>query len=92
MQYILYNIYIYIILYIYIYFFFRHSGSFFDSIRRTEYENPKSKKRLRQEKYRACILVNESSTSTLVEELINISINLLSPAIQSVSISGQQTI
>ena len=37
------------------------------------------------------MLVNETSTSILVEELMNISVNLLSPAIQSVSINGQQT-
>ena len=86
MQYILYNIYIYNTIYIYIFFLYILEVS----LTLLEEQNTRTQKA--REEYRARILFNENSTSTLVEELINISINLLSPAIQSVSISGQQAI
>ena len=86
MQYILYNIYIYNTIYIYIFFLDIREVS----LTLLEEQNTRTQKA--REEYRARILFNENSTSTLVEELINISINLLSPAIQSVSISGQQAI
>ena len=86
MQYILYNIYIYNTIYIYIFFLDIREVSL------TILEEQNTRTQKAREEYRARILFNENSTSTLVEELINISINLLSPAIQSVSISGQQAI
>ena len=55
------------------------SASFFDSSKRIEVQNVKGKKALRQEEDPPTILVNETSTSMLVEEPTDINVNLLAP-------------
>lgn len=68
------------------------SASFFSSFKTTDDQNVKEKKRLRHRKDPPAILVNENSTSTLVEKPIDINENLLAPTMQSTKHDIQQVI